>query len=329
MYSLHFYGRMIAGGPRMDAYAAALRHTINPDSVVMDVGCGPGVFALLACKLGARRVYAVEPESVISIAREAAAANGYADRIEFFEDFSTEVTLPEPATIIVSDLRGVLPWFEQHIPAIIDARERLLAPRGTLIPRRDILWAAVVESADRYEEIIGPWEENGFDFDLSAGTRRVTNTWRKTRIAPAELLTEPVCWTTIDYYEVNSPDIRAEISWRVRRKGTAHGVAVWFDTDLVDGIGFSNHPKQPELIYGNGLFPFSKSIEVMEGERITLRLTAKMVEDAYVWCWDTDFFSPADETRSKVSFKQSTFFGVPLSPAKLHELRQEPAAKGT
>ena len=76
MYSLHFYGRMIADAPRMDAYAAALRQTVKPDSVVMDLGCGPGVFALLACKLGARRVYAVEPSNVIGLAREAAVANG-------------------------------------------------------------------------------------------------------------------------------------------------------------------------------------------------------------------------------------------------------------
>ena len=306
----------------MDAYAAALRRTVKPDSIVMDLGCGPGVFALLACKLGARKVYAVEPENVIAIAREAAAANGYADKIEFIEDHSTKITLPEPATIIVSDLRGVLPWFQQHIPSIIDARERLLARGGTLIPRRDMLWAAVVESADRYEELAGPWEKNSFELDLSAGTRRVTNTWRKTRIEPRELLAEPVRWTTIDYYEVNSPDIRAEISWRVARNGTAHGVAVWFDTDLVDGIGFSNHPNEPELIYGNGLFPFSKPVEVMEGERITLRLTAKIVEDDYVWCWDTDFFSREDETRPKLSFKQSTFYGAPLSSDRLRELRK-------
>ena len=304
----------------MDRYTAALRHAIKPDSVVMDLGCGPGVFALLACKLGARRVYAVEPDSVIGIAREAAAANGYAYRIQFFENFSTEINLPEPATIIVSDLRGVLPWFQRHIPSIIDARQRLLARGGTLIPRRDILWAAVVESTERYEEIVGPW--NSFDLDLSAATHRVTNTWRKTRIEPQELLTEPVCWTTIDYHEVNSPDVRAEISWRVARNGTAHGVTVWFDTDLIDGIGFTNHPKEPELIYGNGLFPFSESVEVIEGERITLRLTAKIVDDDYVWCWDTDFFSRDDEVRPRLSFKQSTFFGVPLSKEKLRELRK-------
>lgn len=305
MYSLHFYGRMIADAPRMDAYAAALRHTVKPDSVVMDLGCGPGVFALLACKLGARRVYAVEPSNVIGLAREAALANGFADRIQFFEKLSTEITLDEPATIIVSDLRGVLPWFQQHIPSIIDARERLLARGGTLIPRRDILWAAVVEASDAYEELVAPWENKGFDLDLSAGTRLITNNWRKTRMRPEQFLVEPVCWTTIDYREVNGPDMQAEISFRAARKGTAHGVAVWFDADLIDGIGFSNHPGAPELIYGNGFFPFSQPVEVMENDRIKLRLEAKMVVDNYVWRWDTDF--------PKTSFKQSTFFGVPLS----------------
>src|SRR5215204_5993778 len=156
MYSLHFYGQMLADAPRMDAYAAALRRVIRPDSIVMDLGCGPGVFALLACKLGARRVYAVEPDNVIGLAREAAAANGSADRIEFFEDLSFNITVPEPATIIISDLRGCLPLFEQHLPAIKDARERLLARGGVLIPHRDILWAAPVEAPDRYDEIIGP-----------------------------------------------------------------------------------------------------------------------------------------------------------------------------
>ena len=304
---------MIADAPRMDAYTAALRQTVKPDSVVMDLGCGPGVFALLACKLGARRVYAVEPNNVIGLAREAAVANGFADRIQFFEKLSTEITLDEPATIIISDLRGVLPWFQQHIPSIIDARKRLLARGGTLIPRRDILWAAVVEAPDQYEELVAPWENNRFELDLSCWKRLITNTWRKTRIRPEQLLVEPVCWTTIDYHEVDSPDVQAEISWRVARKGTAHGVAVWFDSELVDGIGFSNHPGAPELIYGNGFFPFSQPVEVMENDRIKLRLEAKMVVDDYVWRWDTDF--------PNTSFKQSTFFGVPLSPSAIKKGR--------
>jgi len=313
-YSVHFYGQMLADVSRMDAYTAALRRAVKPDSVVMDLGCGPGVFALLACKFGARRVYAVEPEGIIGLAREAAAANGFADRIEFFEKLSTEITLPEPATIIISDLRGVLPLFEQNVSSIIDARERLLAPGGVLIPQRDVLWAAVVEAPEEYAEIVGPWG-NQFDLNLAAGRRLVTNSWRKSRIKPEQLLTEPVCWTTIDYREVSSPDVRGEISWQIGRRGTAHGLAVWFDSELAEGISFSNHPAAPETIYGIGFFPFSQPVEVLEGDWITVLLAADLVNDGYIWRWDT-------EVSGKASFKQSTFFGVPLSTNQLRKSAQ-------
>lgn len=310
MYSLHFYGQMLADAPRMEAYTAALRQAVTPDSVVLDLGCGPGVFALLACKFGARRVYAVEPDNVIGIAREAAVANGCADRIEFFESLSTEITLPEPATIIISDLRGVLPWFEHHLPSIIDARKRLLARNGVLIPRRDVLWAAVVEAPEQYADLVGPWQK----YDLEAGTRLITNNWRKTYLSPEQFLVDPVCWYTLDYNEIETVDVRAEISWQAARKGTAHGVAVWFDSNLADDISFSNHPAFPKLIYGAGLFPFSKPVEVSAGEQIHLRLAADLVNDGYVWRWDTDF--------SKVSFRQSTFYGVPLSQTQLRQSAQ-------
>lgn len=313
MYSLHFYGEMIANAPRVGPYVEALRRSVTADSVVLDLGCGQGLFALLACRFGARRVYAVEPDNVINIAREAAIANGCAGRIEFFQNVSTEVTLPEPATIIISDLRGVLPWFQRHIPSIIDARERLLAPGGVLIPRRDFLWAAIVEAPEQYEMIVGPWRDKVFGMDLSAGVSKVTNTWRKTRFKPGELLTEATCWATLDYHQVDTADTGAEISWRVARPGVAHGIAVWFDAQLAEEIEFSNQPGGPELIYGNGFFPFPRPVAVREGEGVAVRIRADLVQDDYVWTWDTDF------TDQKIDFRQSTFFGVALSAEQLRK----------
>lgn len=313
MYSLHFYGEMIANAPRMEPYVEALRRIVTPNSVVLDLGCGQGLFALLACRFGARRVYAIEPDNVINIAREAAVANGFAERMEFFQSFSTGVTLPEQATVIISDLRGVLPWFQKHIPSIIDARTRLLAPGGVLIPRRDILWAALVEAPETYEEIVGPWRNCLFAVDLSAGLAKITNCWRKTRIKPDELLTGATCWTTLDYHTIDSVDTHAQISWRAERPGVAHGIVVWFETELGDGIGFSNRPGAPELVYGNGFFPFPQPVDVREGERVAVKLRADLVKDDYVWTWATDF---ADQ---KIGFRQSTFFGTPLSPEQLRK----------
>jgi len=317
MYSVHFYGQMLADTLRMEAHSAALRRAVTPESVVLDLGCGPGVFALLACELGARRVLAVEPDNVIQLAREAAIANGFDDRIEFFQNLSTDITLPERADVIISDLRGVLPWYQQHIPSIVDVRKRFLAPGGILIPHRDVMWAAVVDAPDRYQEIVEPWRSNGLD--LSAARRVVTNTWRKTRIKPDELLVQPSRWATLDYYEIQSPNIRAEVNWQVARSGTAHGLAVWFDSELIDEIGFSNHPDGPELIYGNGLFPFSHPVEVVEGDRIQVTLRADFIRNDYVWRWDTYVFAAGDSVTPRASFKQSTFFGVPLSPEQMRK----------
>src|SRR5258705_12696006 len=141
-YSLSGYGDMIADRIRIEAFFQALRKTIRPGAVVMDIGAGPGIMAVLACQLGASRVYAIEPCEVIQIAREIAAANQCADKIEFFEDLSTKVTIPVQADVIVSDMRGVFPLFEHHIPSIADARRRFLAPCCTLIARKDRICAA-------------------------------------------------------------------------------------------------------------------------------------------------------------------------------------------
>src|SRR5215212_1061203 len=109
MYSISAFGSMIADEKRTDAYVAALQHAITPATVVLDIGTGTGIFAILACRFGARHVYAVEPGEAIHVARQIAHANGYADRITFIQDLSTHITLPEPANVVISDLHGVLP----------------------------------------------------------------------------------------------------------------------------------------------------------------------------------------------------------------------------
>jgi SAM-dependent methyltransferase len=145
MYSVHDYGAMIADRVRMDAYSHALRMAVSPGSVVLDLGSGAGIFALLACRLGARHVYAIEPSNIIEVGREIAAANNYGGQITFVQQRSEQVSLPERVDVIVSDMRGVLPWLGGNLRALIDARERFLAPGGTIIGRRDTLWAAVVK----------------------------------------------------------------------------------------------------------------------------------------------------------------------------------------
>jgi type I protein arginine methyltransferase len=317
MYSVGDYGHMIAKGVRVDAYAQALRQAIRPGSVVLDIGTGTGFFAMLACRFGARCVFAVEPDDIIQVARETAAANGYIDRIQFIQDLSTRVSLPEQANVVISDIRGRLPLFQRHILTIADARRRLLAPGGVLIPQRDCMWAAVVEAPEQYSRQVEPWDEVSFGLDLNPSRRFTVNSWCKGKSTKEQLLVEPQCWATMDYTTIEDPDVSGHATWTVQRSGTGHGLNVWFDTTLAEGVGFSNAPGQPELIYGTTFFPWSSPVSLDIGDTIEVALHADLVDEDYVWRWDTRILDEREQT--KANFRQSTFYAAPLSPVRLRK----------
>jgi protein arginine N-methyltransferase 1 len=314
MYSINGYGDMIADSVRMDAYLRALRGAVKPGAVVVDIGTGTGIFALLACKLGARRVYAIEPGDAIAVGREMALANGCADSIEFIQGLSTEVTLPERADVIVSDLRGVLPFCNRHLPAIRDARRRFLAPGGTLIPRRDTLWLACVEAPAAYAHIAGPWFAGAYGLDLRAAFKLVTNTWERAKIGAEQLIAAPQRLGDIDYATVDDPDFAATVRSRITRAATGHGFGAWFDATLADGVEFSNAPGEPEAIYGKAFFPWSEPVDLVPGDEVTVTLKADLVGNDYLWSWNTRVVSGND---ARADFRQSSFFGEPLSPSQL------------
>ena len=317
MYEFTAYGKMIEDRMRVAAYGNALRQAIRPGVTVLEIGTGPGFFAILASQLGARRVFAIEPSDIIQVARENAAANQCGDRIEFIQDLSTKVMLQAKVDIIVSDLRGILPFFQLHIPSIIDARHRFLAPGGILIPQEDKIWAGVVNAPKTYEEIVGPWEHSGLDMDLSPARRIATNSFQKARLRPEQLLATPQLWATVNYATVESPDCAGEVAWTIERAGVAHGIALWFDTILGDGIQFSNAPGSPELIYGMMYFPWERPVSLSIGQSVRVKIEAKLIGNDYVWRWTSLVCSLDENCKPIARFDQSILDGSIFSPARL------------
>ena len=324
MYSIGDYGDMIADKVRMDPYVYALKAVIETDSVVLDIGTGAGMHALLACKFGARKVYAIEPNDAIHLARELAKENGFADRIEFFQDVSTHVTLPEKADVIVSDLRGVLPLYGGHIPAIIDARERHLAPDGVLIPKRDTIWASLVETSKVYNELIEPWNKP-YGMSMKKAKQIVLNDWIEENtdtFRENNLLMEPRIWTVLDYTSIDNPDVSpAPLIQSATRDGTAHGLLLWFDGEIAEGIRVFNGPGAEKVakVYGCGFFPLLEPISIGKGDTIILNVHANLVEDQYQWRWHTRIQSGEDPQAIKADFKQSTDLDKTMESARLHE----------
>jgi type I protein arginine methyltransferase len=317
MYLLDEFGDMIADQARFGAYADAIERAVRPGDVVVDLGCGPGIFALLACRAGAKRVYAIDAGEVIHFAQQLAVANGFADRIEFIHEDSRQFQIAERAHVVVSDVRGALQLFADALPSIEDARERFLIKGGIQIPHRDTIYAAIVETPEFYKRLASPWKDEGRGLDLTAALPLVLNSAYKVRSQTSQLLTEPRTWCTLDYTAHVNPRASAKLRFHATRGGTGHGVTAWFETQLFENIGFSSAPGNAGTIYGQGFLPWPEPVALEPGQEIGVDLHADPVDGDYVWRWDTKI--GAHKGQAARRFEMSTFQGAQFSAERLRK----------
>jgi protein arginine N-methyltransferase 1 len=215
----------------------------------------------------------------------------------------------------------VLPLFESHLPTIIDARQRFLAPGGSLIPQQDVLWATVVEAPQLYSDYDAPWNQANYGLQLAAARKRAINTWGRGSKAMGTdcFLTVPQAWATLDYQTIESPDIRANLTWTATRAGTAHGLIAWFEATLSPEIHYSTAPGNPKLVYGNAFFPWEFPVSLLPGDKISVTLQADLVGDDYIWRWNAQVSAFDNPAQVKANFRQSTFYSQPPS---LEQLRK-------
>jgi SAM-dependent methyltransferase len=312
MYRLTDYGAMLRDHARVDAYRRALAACITPTSVVLDLGTGLGTFSVLACKLGAARVYAVDAADVISVAEEVARSNGVAERIRFIHARAADVELPEQVDVLVSDLGGALPLFEEHIPSLIHARDHLLKPDGVLVPRSARLFCAPVSSEELHAQILAPWRSVA-GVDLSPAETMFLNTPQALKVEPRHLAAEPLYWAELDYATIESPNVNGAAEWRMAETRVVHGVALWFESVLHDDITHSSGPWSADSVHATMVLPLLAPLELRAGEMLRVTIESALASGHYVVNWQTN-----DGPR------QSTFLGEPRSNASFGEREELP-----
>lgn len=316
MYDLQAYAGMLADQGRLAAYHRAIRAAVQPGQLVLELGTGPGLMAFWAAQCGARQVHAVEPDAIITLARQGAVDNGLSERITFHPTVSSKLTLPERATVLIEDMRGTLPCHGTHLPDVMDARSRLLTPEAVFITQRDTLWTTVISAEGPFRQALDPWAGDAWGLDLRAAQRLAPNNLLRHRCRPDAVLAEPRAWAEIHYPTVSSPHVRGGVELQVVRAGTAHGLALWFSAELHGGAGFSNAPTEPAHTYGSGLLLWPVPTELAVGDRVVVKLDAVFTGKDYEWAWASTVWR--NSRREPVAeFKQSTFQGRPLAPQRI------------
>lgn len=247
------HARMLDDRRRTDAFTAAIRASVRPDDVVLDIGTGSGILAMTAALAGARHVYAVEASDIADLAERAFAANGLADRITLLRGWSTQVTLPERATLLVSEVIGAEPLEEDILGSTLDARRRLLVPQARLIPGRlrlDVRAVSVPDLsrwASRVErESVPAWQERyGVDLRvLWESRRRVPLQWTVEGMAVAAwpVLGPSTPLVDIDLAAFETTAVEGVTSIAIERPGVVDAILLTFEAVLTSSLSLPGPP---------------------------------------------------------------------------------------
>lgn len=146
---ISYHTKMLSDGARNELLFRAIKRVVNNKTHFLDVGAGSGVWAILAAKLGAKRLVAVElEEALIPMIYKHAQENGVADRIEIIQGNIDDVKLDGRFDVIVCELFGKDAFGEGTVNSFLSLRKRFLKKGGVLIPQALEMWAVPVKDED-------------------------------------------------------------------------------------------------------------------------------------------------------------------------------------
>lgn len=313
---LTFHQSMLADKARTESYRRAIHATVKPGDVVLDVGTGTGILAFFACQAGARRVYAIDGGNVIELARLLARQNGLDGRIEFLNDWSSRVVLPEPVDVIVTETMGNFGLEEGILETVIDARTRFLKKDGTIIPQAVELFVAPIEQAGVYQQV-DTWANDLYGVDYTPLRRFAANNFYRTKLEEPSFLSAPAALARIQLMDVATAEFHGRAGVTVRRGGTLHGIGGWFSAQLAAGVALTNAVPLQTPSWNHIFFPLAEPLAVDPGDALTIQVDSF---NGGEWRWQVERQTTRSAPAGQAHFEHSTFLGFPMSKDRLEKL---------
>jgi protein arginine N-methyltransferase 1 len=287
--SIQSHHHMLRDTVRVLAYQSAIARHSRGRSVV-EIGCGTGILSIFAARAGARRVVAIEESEIAAVAERMFRLNGCDGIVELRRTNSRDVELDEPADLLIHEILGVDPFHENLIPAVLDARERLLRPGGRLLPSRVQVLCLGVEAEPRphrdkaYFLAEAAEVQRLYGVDLTPVLDLLAQIDPRQLIPPygnddamlftPKVLSEECLLVDLDLHtgDLHRAGEPAEINLRIRNPGTLGALAIYFRAHLDEETQLTNSPFAPPTSWGSPVRPLSSRVQVAAGDEVSLRV---------------------------------------------------------
>lgn len=240
--------KMLADGPRMNFYHAAIARRVQPGDRVIDLGTGTGILAAFAARRGAAKVYAIDHSDILQHAR-ALAAHNRIENVEFVAVHSRDFTVDEEVDVILHEQMGDFLFDEAMVTNVIDLRDRLLKPGGLIVPSQFEFYCEPIKVRDE-RAIPFLWELNvhGYDYSCMEWSRPQAPGYYRHNSSDLGLvehfLGEPRPALTLDLQTVQESALPREIRFSrlVVNAGRLDGFAVFFRARVDGDLSLSSSP---------------------------------------------------------------------------------------
>lgn len=306
---LEYHASLLADVERVDRFRDAIHAVVRPGDVVVDIGTGTGLLAYFACQAGAARVFAIEEGRIIGLARELALLNRFADRVEFFNEHSSRVELPEPADVLITETLWNFGIGEGMIGSLADARRRMLKPGARVIPGVVELHVVPVQIDRIYSRLHGRPPDR-HDLDLSPIRHYQVNNVHMPHLDADGFLAAPALLLRTELDESATPDFEAGVTVAITGPGVMHGTCGWFRAHLAPGIVLDNEPPSVHSSWAHAFFPLQNPIAVLPEDEVAIHI--ETAADGSVWRWRTELRRGG---RTLAAYDQSSARGFPADAA--------------